>query len=83
MYQVIYSSIVIWCAILTYFLMGRTLTRWQWLAIFGTSAGLAVSSLGVQDDSQEGTHAAKLLVGTLLTVGGTFFYGKQIKYVLM
>lgn len=46
MYQVIYSSVVIWCAILTYFLMGRDLSKLQWIAIFGTSAGLALSSMG-------------------------------------
>lgn len=45
MYQVIYSSIVIWCAILTWLLMGRPLTRTQWIAIIGTSVGLCVSSL--------------------------------------
>lgn len=46
MYQVIYSSVVIWCAILTFLFMGRTLSRMQWIAIFGVSAGLAISSLG-------------------------------------
>lgn len=37
---------MIWCAILTFFIMGRTLSKLQWIAIFGTSAGLAISSLG-------------------------------------
>ncbi|RUS33912.1 hypothetical protein BC938DRAFT_483289 [Jimgerdemannia flammicorona] len=46
MYQVIYSSVVIWCAILSYFFMGRKLAPTQWFAIFGTSAGLALSTLG-------------------------------------
>jgi drug/metabolite transporter (DMT)-like permease len=46
MYQVIYSSVVIWCAILSYLTMGRTLTTTQWVAIFGTSVGLAISALG-------------------------------------
>ena len=46
MYQVIYSSVVIWCAILSYFIMGRMLTTVQWFAIFGTSVGLAVSAIG-------------------------------------
>lgn len=100
MYQVIYSSVVIWCAILTYFLMGRTLTKLQWVAIIGTSSGLAICSLGnmgiSSDDS--GKHqnkvttgtlmmicllffigsAAILMVGTLLTLGGTFFYCKCV-----
>lgn len=46
MYQVIYSSVVIWCAMLTFLFMGRTLSRMQWIAIFGVSAGLAISSIG-------------------------------------
>lgn len=80
MYQVIYSSVVIWCAILTYIFMGRTLTRLQWIAIFGTSAGLALSSFGnfgindKEDDEEQG--AAKLMLGTIMTMGGTFFYCK-------
>jgi drug/metabolite transporter (DMT)-like permease len=45
MYQVIYSSVVVWCAILTWLFMGRALTTMQWLAIIGTSVGLGVSSL--------------------------------------
>jgi drug/metabolite transporter (DMT)-like permease len=45
MYQVIYSSVVIWCAILTWLLMGRALSKTQWIAIIGTSIGLGVSSL--------------------------------------
>lgn len=45
MYQVIYSSVVIWCAILTFLFMGRKLSKLQWVAIFGVSAGLAISSM--------------------------------------
>ncbi|SAL99950.1 hypothetical protein [Absidia glauca] len=75
MYQVIYSSVVIWCAILTYFLMGRTLTKLQWVAIIGTSSGLAICSLGNMGiSSDDSGSAAILMVGTLLTLGGTFFY---------
>lgn len=45
MYQVIYSSVVVWCAILTWLFTGRALTTIQWLAIIGTSVGLGISSL--------------------------------------
>ncbi|KAI7868254.1 hypothetical protein BDF14DRAFT_1794505 [Spinellus fusiger] len=72
MYQVIYSSVVIWCAILSYVFMGRTLRKLQWLAIFGVSLGLAVSSLGNHGKDTQGTSL--LMLGTLLTLGGTFFY---------
>lgn len=55
MYQVIYSSVVIWCAILTWLFMGRALATIQWIAIIGTSIGLGVSSL----DSVRGSFLAQ------------------------
>ncbi|KAG1174886.1 hypothetical protein G6F70_005477 [Rhizopus microsporus] len=54
----------------------RKLSILQWIAIFGTSAGLAMSSL----DSMKGSDDAKevknglLMFGTLMTLSGTFFY---------
>ncbi|KAI9499603.1 hypothetical protein BDB00DRAFT_794663 [Zychaea mexicana] len=82
MYQVIYSSVVIWCAILTYFLMGRTLSKLQWFAIFGTSAGLALSSLGSFEtpDKNSSSGAMSLTTGTLLTMVGTFGYSCMYVY---
>ncbi|KAI8643236.1 hypothetical protein BD408DRAFT_415182 [Parasitella parasitica] len=79
MYQVIYSSVVIWCAILTWLLMKRRLTTMQWIAIFGTSTGLAISSMGnfssLEDvDEQSVAKTTTLMFGTLMTLGGTFFY---------
>ncbi|RUS13106.1 hypothetical protein BC937DRAFT_86346 [Endogone sp. FLAS-F59071] len=66
MYQVIYSSVVIWCAIFSYFFMGRRLTTAQWVAIFGTSAGLTVSTLGsgFKGGSEAGVY---VLAGHILT----------------
>ncbi|KAI8391807.1 uncharacterized protein BYT42DRAFT_490813 [Radiomyces spectabilis] len=49
-----------------------------WIAIFGTSAGLALSSLdnlrqqSPQDNAT--TSSSLLMFGTLMTLGGTFFY---------
>ncbi|KAG0765687.1 hypothetical protein G6F57_011569 [Rhizopus arrhizus] len=74
MYQVIYSSVVIWCAILTFFLMDRKLSMIQWIAIFGTSTGLAISSLDSMTGSKEEAKTGLLMFGTLMTLGGTFFY---------
>ncbi|KAF9933036.1 hypothetical protein FBU30_006712 [Linnemannia zychae] len=55
MYQVIYSSIVIWCAILTRIFLGRKLNSIQWVAIVGVTVGLAISAVGtVQDASPDG-----------------------------
>ena len=76
MYQVIYSSVVIWCAILTFFLMNRKLSMIQWIAIFGTSTGLAISSLDSMTGSKEEAKTGLLMFGTLMTLGGTFFYCK-------
>lgn len=59
--------------------MGRTMTKLQWVAIFGSSAGLALSSFGnfgLEEDDGDKKHAAVLMLGTILTICGTFFYGK-------
>ncbi|KAF9426937.1 hypothetical protein BGZ76_002534 [Entomortierella beljakovae] len=77
MYQVIYSSIVIWCAILTRIFLGRKLNGIQWIAIFGVTLGLAVSAIGtVQEDSPDGTVQTWLekSFGALITLGATFLY---------
>ncbi|KAI8637993.1 hypothetical protein BD408DRAFT_423644 [Parasitella parasitica] len=87
MYQVIYSSVVIWCAIFTWFFMGRALSHMQWLAIIGTSIGLGISSLDsiqgspLQEDAfaaptttvsdQDDISRNSLFNGTLMTLGGT------------
>lgn len=83
MYQVIYSSVVIWCAILTWLFMKRTLSTMQWIAIFGTSTGLAISSMGnfsssAEVDAQSAAKTTILMFGTLMTLGGTFFYCKCV-----
>lgn len=65
MYQVIYSSIVVWCAILTWLFMGRALAKIQWVAIIGTSIGLGVSSFDslqgspLEDDFKTGNKKKK------------------------
>ncbi|KAJ2958699.1 hypothetical protein NQZ79_g5731 [Umbelopsis isabellina] len=74
MYQVIYSSVVIWCAILSYLTMGRTLTPLQWMAIVGTSIGLAISALGNTSPAGDSTSAPLLIIGMFVTLSGTFMY---------
>ncbi|GAB5590566.1 hypothetical protein Unana1_05466 [Umbelopsis nana] len=74
MYQVIYSSVVIWCAILSYVTMGRTLTTTQWVAIVGTSIGLAISAMGNTAPKGDATSAPLLILGMIITLSGTFFY---------
>ncbi|CAM0136678.1 hypothetical protein VKS41_003486 [Umbelopsis sp. WA50703] len=74
MYQVIYSSVVIWCAILSYLTMGRTLTPLQWMAIVGTSIGLAISAMGNTSPAGDSTSAPLLVIGMFVTLSGTFMY---------
>ncbi|CAG8504523.1 15995_t:CDS:2, partial [Dentiscutata heterogama] len=50
MFQVIYSSVVIWCAILSFIFLGRKLLFVQSLCIFGVFIGLALSALGIYQD---------------------------------
>ncbi|KAG0359257.1 hypothetical protein BG005_001101 [Podila minutissima] len=77
MYQVIYSSIVIWCAILTRIFLSRKLNNVQWVAIVGVTVGLAVSAVGtVQNVSPDGAVQSWLekSFGALITLGATFLY---------
>ncbi|KAG0281646.1 hypothetical protein BGZ95_001005 [Linnemannia exigua] len=77
MYQVIYSSIVIWCAILTRIFLSRKLNNIQWVAIVGVTIGLAISAVGtVQDASPDGPVQSWIekSFGALITLGATFLY---------
>ncbi|KAF9938730.1 hypothetical protein BGZ67_010494 [Mortierella alpina] len=77
MYQVIYSSIVIWCAILTRIFLSRKLNNVQWVAIVGVTCGLAISAVGtVQEASPDGPVQTWLekSFGALVTLGATFLY---------
>ncbi|KAF9133618.1 hypothetical protein BGW39_009346 [Mortierella sp. 14UC] len=77
MYQVIYSSIVIWCAILTRIFLSRKLNNIQWVAIVGVTIGLAISAVGtVQDASPDGPVQSWIekSFGALVTLGATFLY---------
>ncbi|CAG8614114.1 1671_t:CDS:2 [Paraglomus occultum] len=49
MFQVIYSSVVIWCAILSFIFLKRNLLLVQWLSIIGVSLGLGLSALGIKE----------------------------------
>ncbi|KAG0202294.1 hypothetical protein BGX28_005151 [Mortierella sp. GBA30] len=78
MYQVIYSSIVIWCAILTRIFLSRKLNNVQWVAIVGVTFGLAISAIGtVQEVSPDDGPVQSWLeksFGALVTLGATFLY---------
>ncbi|KAI8366640.1 uncharacterized protein BYT42DRAFT_587323 [Radiomyces spectabilis] len=80
MYQVIYSSVVIWCAILTYLFMNRVLSKIQWVAICGTSVGLAISSLENLTTINASGNTKLLAFGTLVTLAATCFYACMYVY---
>ncbi|KAF9970829.1 hypothetical protein BGZ73_006388 [Actinomortierella ambigua] len=77
LYQIIYSSIVIWCAILTRIFLSRRLRKLQWVAIFGVTIGLGISAVGkAQDASPDGVQKSWIerSLGSLITMGATFLY---------
>src|SRR5215210_367718 len=90
MYQVIYSSVVIWCAILSFFFLGRKLSFLQSVCIIGVSLGLALSALGINHNTELTTpppsgstgtgtmphsyHLSNTMFGMLLTSFATFGY---------
>ncbi|CAG8635621.1 92_t:CDS:2, partial [Scutellospora calospora] len=53
MFQVIYSSVVIWCAILSFIFLGRKLLLVQSLCIIGVFIGLALSALGISQNEED------------------------------
>ncbi|KAG1447781.1 hypothetical protein G6F46_004363 [Rhizopus delemar] len=54
--------------------LGFSIIGSGWIAIFGTSTGLAISSLDSMTGSKEEAKTGLLMFGTLMTLGGTFFY---------
>ncbi|RHZ46269.1 hypothetical protein Glove_627g35 [Diversispora epigaea] len=52
MFQVIYSSVVIWCAVLSFIFLGRKLSLLQSISIIGVCFGLALSALGISKGSE-------------------------------
>ncbi|CAG8442750.1 7963_t:CDS:2 [Ambispora gerdemannii] len=57
MFQVIYSSVVVWCAILSFFFLQRKISLVQWFCIIGVSFGLGISAVGIES-SDQGEHKA-------------------------
>ncbi|CAG8510851.1 9781_t:CDS:10 [Funneliformis mosseae] len=76
MYQVIYSSVVIWCAILSFFFLGRKISLLQSASIVGVSIGLALSALGINQSTSDPSsdHVSSMMFGMILTSFSTFGY---------
>jgi drug/metabolite transporter (DMT)-like permease len=66
-FSVIYASVSIWCAVLSWVFGLRKVHLWQWLAIFLVFGGLVVSAVGsVQGGRQVTIGAGLLVIGSFL-----------------
>ncbi|CAG8558221.1 28688_t:CDS:2 [Racocetra persica] len=90
-YQVIHSSIIIWCAILSFLFLGRKLSRVQSLCVIGVCIGIFISSLGISKNSIvaittepiifNSYHIPLTMIGLILTSLATF--GSACVYVIL
>ena len=71
-YQVIYSSVVCWSALMSRIVLKRIVGRDEWIGIATVTFGLAFSALG---ESSDGKNAYIVLMGSLNTFIGAGFYG--------
>jgi drug/metabolite transporter (DMT)-like permease len=68
-FAIIYSSVTVWTAVFSKLFLGRSLTQWQWAAVFVVVCGL---SLTATDSRQLGPDVAR---GTLLVLVGSLLHG--------
>ncbi|EQC41341.1 hypothetical protein SDRG_01315 [Saprolegnia diclina VS20] len=71
-YQVVYSSVVCWSALLSKAFLGKHVGRNEWLGIATVTFGLAFSALG---QSNGGRNAGVVLMGCVNTLIAAGFYG--------
>lgn len=71
-YQVVYSSVVCWSALMSRVVLKKNVQRDEWIGIATVTFGLAFSALG---ESHGGKHAYIILIGSLNTFIGAGFYG--------
>ncbi|KAJ3187131.1 hypothetical protein HDU85_007169 [Gaertneriomyces sp. JEL0708] len=73
LYQVIYASLIVFNAVLGRWFLRRSLNGGQWLSIFTIMFGLSINAIG-KGAGPESSTENKMLVGSLITVLGTFVY---------
>lgn len=71
-YQVVYSSVVCWSALMSRVVLKKLVRRDEWIGIATVTFGLAFSALG---ESNGGKNAYVILIGSLNTFIGAGFYG--------
>lgn len=75
-FQVVYSSVVLFGALFSKYLLGKNLNRNQWIGLFIITSGLSLSALGTSSSSSND----KQMLGIFLTLCGTMLYG--LSYVI-
>ncbi|RLN26356.1 hypothetical protein BBJ28_00017024 [Nothophytophthora sp. Chile5] len=72
LYQVVYSSVICWSALMSRFVLKKVVSRDEWLGIALVTFGLAFSALGASGSGRNGTL---VLMGCFNTLVGAAFYG--------
>jgi len=81
LYQVIYSSVVCWAAMLSRIILHKKLSRGEWVGILVVSLGLCSSALGqVRGPKVSQFRLHELVLGIVFTLLGSFFH--SLCYVL-
>lgn len=71
MFQVLYSCVTIWCALISWLFLKKQLSTFQWFCIFIVNSGLYISTMGVSS-----TNECKYLIkhSSILSIGNILQY---------
>ncbi|EEY70215.1 uncharacterized protein PITG_19466 [Phytophthora infestans T30-4] len=72
LYQVVYSSVICWSALMSRFILKKLVSKEEWFGIALVTFGLAFSALG---ESGSGRDNTIVLMGCFNTLIGAAFYG--------
>ncbi|KAK1942382.1 hypothetical protein P3T76_005881 [Phytophthora citrophthora] len=72
LYQVVYSSVICWSALMSRFILKKVVSKEEWFGIALVTFGLAFSALG---ESGSGRDNTIVLMGCFNTLVGAAFYG--------
>ncbi|KAE9039198.1 hypothetical protein PR003_g5325 [Phytophthora rubi] len=72
LYQVVYSSVICWSALMSRFILKKVVSKEEWFGIALVTFGLAFSALG---ESASGRDNSIVLMGCFNTLVGAAFYG--------
>jgi drug/metabolite transporter (DMT)-like permease len=72
LYQVVYSSVICWSALMSRFILKKQVSKEEWMGIALVTFGLAFSALG---GSNGGRNSYVVMMGCFNTLIGAAFYG--------